>query len=177
MSENPGGPGRGRPMHPESVRVTKAPPRKLALRPYARAVGQVLNQVKANGQEENTLVFFIADNGGPQANGSSNAPLSGYKASVFEGGFRVPLFVKWPAKVAKGIVRDEPVISLDVFPTAAAAAGVKPAGDSMVDGVDQRDCGGAISTARRQVSVAVHAGPVSPRRRWTNAARSCVENS
>ncbi len=100
------------------------------------AVGQVLAQVKANGQEQDTLVLFISDNGGPPANGSNNTPLSGFKASVLEGGIRVPLFVKWPAKISAGAVRTEPVISLDILPTAAAAAGAKVADGVALEGVD-----------------------------------------
>lgn len=93
------------------------------------SVGRVLNALDSTGQRERTLIFFIADNGGPMtkrnANASQNTPLRGQKGDVFEGGIRVPFVVAWPGHVRPGTVYDSSVISLDIFPTALAAAGVK----------------------------------------------------
>src|SRR5690606_30412506 len=105
------------------------------------AVGQVLKKLKDSGLEENTLVFFFSDNGGPclrgtTINGSDNPPLRGSKRTTLEGGVRVPFFVKWPAKLPAGKVYDLPVIQLDVLPTALAAAGVNTSADAELDGVD-----------------------------------------
>jgi arylsulfatase A-like enzyme len=102
------------------------------------AVGEVLASLRASGQEENTLVFFISDNGGPQqANGSDNTPLRGDKGTVWEGGIRVPYLVRWKGKLPTGAVYEQPVISLDVAATAAAAAGAKLGGEGRpVDGVN-----------------------------------------
>lgn len=105
------------------------------------AVGQVLKKLKDSGLEENTLVFFFSDNGGPcmrgtTINGSDNSPLRGSKRTTLEGGVRVPFFVKWPAKLPAGKVYDLPVIQLDVLPTALAAAGVNTSADAELDGVD-----------------------------------------
>lgn len=84
---------------------------------------------------DNTIVFFLSDNGGPIAdNGSSNAPLRGKKGDFFEGGIRVPFAVQWPGHIPAGIRYKEPVISLDIFATASAVAGVTP--DNPIDGVD-----------------------------------------
>lgn len=102
------------------------------------AVGQVLQAVRDSGEEENTLIFFISDNGGPQqANGSNNAPLRGDKGTVLEGGVRVPFVLQWKGKVPAGSVFKQPVISLDITATAAALAGatVGPA-DKPADGVN-----------------------------------------
>lgn len=90
------------------------------------AVGRVLAAARDSGQEDNTLVFFFSDNGGPTPQTtSSNAPLSGYKAQVLEGGIRVPFLMKWPGGgVPAGKVYERPVISLDVHATVLAAAGV-----------------------------------------------------
>jgi arylsulfatase A-like enzyme len=101
------------------------------------AVGQVLGKVKAIGQEEDTLVVFFADNGGPTpTTSSSNGPLRGFKATTWEGGVRVPFCMKWPAKLPAGAVYDRPIIQLDLLPTALAAAGVKADPSWKLDGVD-----------------------------------------
>ncbi len=102
------------------------------------AVGTVLEALRSSGQEENTLVFFVSDNGGPQqANGSNNAPLSGDKGTVWEGGIRVPYVAAWKGKLPAGVTYDQPVISLDITATAAAVGGGALGGaDRSVDGVD-----------------------------------------
>lgn len=100
------------------------------------AVGQVLGKLAAEKLEENTLVVFISDNGGPPINGSTNTPLNGQKATTWEGGIRVPYFVKWPGKVPAGTVYEQPVIQLDILPTVLAAAGVPADGKASLDGVN-----------------------------------------
>lgn len=98
-------------------------------------VGAVLDKLRAEGLEENTLVFFISDNGGPTAaTTASNAPLSGFKGQVLEGGIRVPYILQWKGRLPAGKTYDRPVISLDILPTALAVAGAdRPAN---LDGVD-----------------------------------------
>ena len=102
------------------------------------AVGQVTAKLRDAKFDQNTLVFYVADNGGPTAvNASSNAPLRGAKAQTLEGGVRVPFFAAWPAKLPAGRTYDQPVIQLDMFATALAAAGVSlPADSKPIDGVD-----------------------------------------
>ena len=100
------------------------------------AVGDVAGALKEHGLDGNTLVFFISDNGCINYMPDvicTNAPLSGAKRYQLEGGIRVPFIAAWPDGLPRGVVYDEPVISLDILPTAAAAAGLAP-GD--VDGVD-----------------------------------------
>lgn len=90
------------------------------------AVGEVLKTLKETGQEDNTIVFFMSDNGGPTpVTHSDNAPLRGSKGSVYEGGMRVPFLVSWPAMLSKGNDYTLPVSSLDVFATAVALTGAK----------------------------------------------------
>ncbi len=101
------------------------------------AVGAVLTQIREQKQEENTLIFFFTDNGGPTANNTSgNGPLRGFKAQTWEGGIRVPWMVQWKGKIPAGKVDDRPVIQLDIHPTALAAAGVKIDPAWELDGVN-----------------------------------------
>jgi arylsulfatase A-like enzyme len=101
------------------------------------AIGDALDALRASGQEENTLVFFFSDNGGPiTKNGSKNDPLRGAKGDVYEGGVRVPFVVKWPAKLPAGKKYDLPVSSLDVFATSLAVAGGKMPADRTYDSVN-----------------------------------------
>lgn len=89
------------------------------------AIGSVLSKLRERNLEENTLIFFHSDNGGPTGvNTSSNNPLSGFKAQVMEGGVRVPFIIQWKGHLPAGKVDDRPVIQLDIHPTALAAAGV-----------------------------------------------------
>jgi arylsulfatase A-like enzyme len=101
------------------------------------AIGAVLEKIRALKQEENTLVFFFADNGGPTpGNTSGNGPLRGYKSQTWEGGIRVPWMVQWKGKIPAGKVDDRPVIQLDIHPTALAAAGVALKPEWKLDGVN-----------------------------------------
>jgi arylsulfatase A-like enzyme len=101
------------------------------------AVGAVMAKIRALGQEENTLVFFIADNGGPTASTSSaNGPLRGFKMTTFEGGTRVPFIAQWKGKIPAGKTYDFPALNLDVLPTAIIAAGGQPEASWQLDGVD-----------------------------------------
>ena len=101
------------------------------------AIGRVLTKIRALGQEENTLVFFISDNGGPTASTTSyNGPLRGFKMTTFEGGPRVPFIAQWKGKIPAGKTYDLPVMNLDVLPTALIAAGGKLEASWSLDGVD-----------------------------------------
>ena len=88
------------------------------------AVGNVMAKLRANKLEEQTLIVFLGDNGGPtQQTTSNNAPLRGFKAQVLEGGIRIPFMMQWKGKIPAGKVDARPIISLDIHPTAVAAAG------------------------------------------------------
>jgi arylsulfatase A-like enzyme len=107
------------------------------IRALDRGVGVVLNELKQQGLTGNTLVFFVNDNGGAHfPDYCNNHPLHGYKGSTWEGGIRVPFAVKWPGNIPAGKINDQPVLLLDIMPTAMAAAGVaKPPGHPL-DGVN-----------------------------------------
>ncbi len=95
------------------------------------AVGAVLKALRDNGLEENTLVVFHSDNGGPTASTtSSNGPLRGFKGQVLEGGVRVAYMMQWKGTIPPGTVDARPVIQLDIAPTLLAAAGGKAPADA-----------------------------------------------
>jgi arylsulfatase A-like enzyme len=101
------------------------------------AVGSVMGKVRSLGQEDNTLVFYFADNGGPTASTTSkNDPLRGFKATTWEGGVRVPFMVQWKGKIAAGKIYEHPIIQLDILPTCITAAGGKVDPAWKLDGVD-----------------------------------------
>jgi arylsulfatase A-like enzyme len=101
------------------------------------AVGDVLGALDKNGLTENTLVVFLADNGGPTPTTTSkNDPLRGTKSTTLEGGVRVPFYMQWEGHLPAGKVYENPVIQLDLLPTALAAAGAKPQATDELDGVN-----------------------------------------
>jgi arylsulfatase A-like enzyme len=97
------------------------------------AIGKVVATLKTEGVWENTLLFFISDNGGPLAQSANNTPLRGGKHQDYEGGIRVPFLVCWPAHLKAG-ESQAVVSSLDILPTALTAAGVALPADKPLDG-------------------------------------------
>ncbi len=99
------------------------------VRSLDESVGRILDTLDRTGLSEQTLVIFMSDNGGvtyttPRA--TSNAPLKGGKAMMFEGGIRVPLVFRWPGQIAAGRWSDAPVDYADLFPTVLDLAGFDP---------------------------------------------------
>ncbi|MBS0469613.1 MAG: sulfatase-like hydrolase/transferase [Proteobacteria bacterium] len=103
-----------------------------------RNVGRVLDELKADGLDQNTLVIFTSDNGGAYYIGlpEINKPYRGWKATFFEGGIHVPFFMKWPGTIPAGATYDKPVGHVDIFSTTAAAAGAALPTDRKIDGVN-----------------------------------------
>jgi arylsulfatase A-like enzyme len=100
-------------------------------------VGRVLAKLQELNLEDNTLVFFLSDNGGPSdSNASNNAPLRGKKSDVWEGGFRVPFALRYPAGIEAGTVFEKPVSSLDILATIADLTGAPIAPERPLDGVN-----------------------------------------
>ncbi|MFW5708511.1 MAG: sulfatase-like hydrolase/transferase, partial [Bacteroidota bacterium] len=98
-------------------------------------VGLLLDKIELLGINDNTIMFFLSDNGGPtRDNASDNIPLRGFKGDFYEGGIRVPFTMQWPARVAPGQVYEKPVTALDIFATAVAHSGSIP--KHKPDGVD-----------------------------------------
>ena len=136
----------------------KAWPEKTKIMPAMvtrmdRDVGRLMALLKELGIDDDTVVFFTSDNGGAFTGkffgGSwgmfkSNGVLRGGKGSLYEGGIRVPMIVRWPGKVKAGTVSDHPWAFWDFLPTAGALAGAQPPdsidGISMVPAIlDQAD--------------------------------------
>lgn len=134
-----------------------------------QAIGGVLDALDAEGMTQNTIVLFFSDNGGSLTLGGRNVPLRDGKGSTFEGGIRVPALVRWPAKWKGGRKVSQPMTNLDVFPTLAAAAGVKMLNKKALDGKnmlhaidqdetqDREDLFFAVENAE-QIRLAVHHG-------------------
>ncbi|MEZ5352167.1 MAG: sulfatase-like hydrolase/transferase [Bryobacteraceae bacterium] len=99
-------------------------------------VGAILGALDQEAIARDTIVLFFSDNGGPTNLGARNTPLRGAKASVFEGGIRVPAVLRWPGRVEAGSKSTQVMAAWDAFPTLAAAAGIKPAGKLPLDGVN-----------------------------------------
>lgn len=90
-------------------------------------VGRLLDKLSELKIDENTMIFYLSDNGGPyKKNGSRNDPLREGKGSLYDGGIRVPFAMRWPAMLAGGQVYDHPIISLDIFATASYFADAHP---------------------------------------------------
>lgn len=101
-------------------------------------IGKVLDCLQEEGLEENTWVIFLTDHGGDPTYGGSNLPLRGDKATLFEGGIKVPCLMKWPNRIKPGSVSDDVLVSLDLFPSFCEVAGVNEElpvhdGTSLVD--------------------------------------------
>jgi arylsulfatase A-like enzyme len=108
-----------------------------------RGVGTIMTAIEATGQGDNTLVIFTSDNGGASYVGlkDMNKPFRWWKATFFEGGFRVPMFMSWPARIKPTSIYSRPVSHVDIFATCAAAGlgrdGLAElAKDKVYDGVD-----------------------------------------
>ena len=108
------------------------------IRALDRSVGEVMEALKANGLDDNTLVMFTSDNGGADYIGlpDVNDPYRGWKITLFEGGIRAPFLARWPAKIPAGTTYDAPVHHFDMYATAAAAGGANVPTDRIIDGVD-----------------------------------------
>jgi arylsulfatase A-like enzyme len=98
------------------------------------SIGEVLAALERSGKAQDTIVVFTSDNG-PWFDGATGG-LRGRKGTSYEGGFRVPLIVRWPGTIAPGTVSHFPTMNIDLMPTLLAAAGVTTPSDRTLDGID-----------------------------------------
>ncbi|TLX78177.1 sulfatase [Labilibacter sediminis] len=100
-------------------------------------VGRIMKELKKQKIDENTVVVFFSDNGGPcHHNASLNMPLRGAKGTLLEGGIRVPFVMSWPEQLKAGVEYNYPISSLDLTPTFVAMAGGTIPSKDKVDGVN-----------------------------------------
>lgn len=103
------------------------------------SIGAILKKLEETGLDKNTLVIFMSDNGGidskitPNGNGTNNDPFLGGKATLNEGGIRVPLIFRWKGKFTGGKWVDQPVDCTDIYPSILAAAGYAPSENKELD--------------------------------------------
>lgn len=118
-------------IQPQRLRVYAA-----MIRALDRSVGRIMDKLEAEGLSDNTMIVFSSDNGGPGYLGipDVNSPYRGWKITLFEGGIRVPMFVAWPKRIAPGVVVEQPVAHIDLFPSLAAAAGARLPEALTIDG-------------------------------------------
>jgi arylsulfatase A-like enzyme len=98
-------------------------------------IGRIMARLRERGLEENTLIFFLGDNGGP-GGAADNGALRGTKWTLWEGGIRVPFAAAWKGHVPPGRVLAQPVIQLDIQATAVCAGGGTLPTDGMLDGAN-----------------------------------------
>jgi arylsulfatase A-like enzyme len=102
------------------------------------SVGQILETLKKQGIDKNTLVIFTSDNGPWMSYGGhagSALPLREGKGTVLEGGVRVPCIMRWPGKIPAGVEQDEPAMTIDILPTIANIINAQPP-KNQIDGKD-----------------------------------------
>ena len=97
------------------------------------SLGRILEHLEESGIAENTLVCLVSDNGGLDPV-TRQDPLRGGKGMLYEGGIRVPMIVRWPARVRPGSRCDEPVIGVDIYPTLMQATGALPPREYEIEG-------------------------------------------
>ncbi|MFT4614277.1 MAG: arylsulfatase B [Bacteroidia bacterium] len=114
-----------------------------------QAIGQVLATLDKEGIADNTIVLFFSDNGGAAyaTGGADNVPLRGGKGDTWEGGIRVVSVMRWPQQLKAGEKMDQIMTAMDVFPTLASAAGLKPGNDKFK--LDGRDMWPALSKGKQ----------------------------
>ncbi len=139
------------PMHAPARYLERFPGLEPERRTYAAmiaavddGVGEIRRTLDQLGLLENTLVFFIADNGATTearagldqqpATAGDNSPYRGFKFSLFDGGMHVPGIVSWPGRIPAGRVIREVAMTMDILPTASAAPGVALPAEHPVDG-------------------------------------------
>ena len=99
-----------------------------------RGIGRILGAIEQRGIADNTLVIYTHDHGGEGL--SRNEPFAHGIGTLWEGGIRVPCFVRWPSQLPAGTTIDQVAATMDLTATVLAAAGTSPAAERKLDGID-----------------------------------------
>lgn len=129
------------PMHAKEEHLEKYknhPRKKLAAMTWSldENIGKLITKLKELNIYDNTLIYFISDNGGANNNTAKNGVLKGWKGNKFEGGHRVPFIVSWPKEIKSNQTFNGLTSSLDIFKTSIAAANIKSKNTPQLDGVN-----------------------------------------
>ncbi|MCF7818543.1 MAG: sulfatase [Kiritimatiellales bacterium] len=129
--------------HPDPTGLQKSPLMAAMLKSMDESLGRLLDDLEKSGLDKNTIIVFTSDNGGvvkkdigtEKVPATSNAPLRNGKASLFEGGTRVPALIRWPGVTDAGRVEETPVTGVDYYPTLVEMCGIEPKQSQVIDGV------------------------------------------
>ena len=99
-------------------------------------IGRVVASLKEHDLDDNTLVIFTSDNGHASRYGGSGGPLRGQKGTVYEGGHRVPMIMRWPVPAHDGIEDDVPMLGMDLLPTLLFYAEIELPQELKLDGIN-----------------------------------------
>lgn len=128
---------------PDPRGIQSSPTMAAMLKSMDESLGRLLDHLEATGLDKNTIIVFTSDNGGvvkkgpagePGIPSTSNAPLRNGKASLFEGGSRVPLLIRWPGVTDQGRTSDAVATGVDFYPTLRDICGLKPKQEQILDG-------------------------------------------
>jgi arylsulfatase A-like enzyme len=122
-----------------------------------QGAGRILDFMKKSRLEENTVVFFMSDNGGIPGIGR-NLPYRGYKSQLWEGGIRTPFLTRWPGQFKAGATCSDPVAGFDIFPTCAQIAGARLPHGVKLDGVSLVDACYGKAPVKRPSGIYFHSG-------------------
>lgn len=126
-------------------------------------VGSVVDKLKQEKLWDNTLLFFLTDNGGAAAMDADNGHLRDFKQTVYEGGIRTPWVVSWPDRFEGGRVIDTPIISFDILPTVLEAVNESPSEAKAFDGKSLLPLLGGKAKAHHEV---LYWDTASPKTGW-----------
>lgn len=99
-----------------------------------KGVGLISDKLDELGLADDTILLFTSDNGG-ELNVTSNAPLRGGKSELYEGGIREPFIIRWPGRISAGTVCEQPISTVDLYPTFLEMAGIEPDPKQHLDGI------------------------------------------
>jgi arylsulfatase A len=124
-------------------------------------IGRILAHLEQRNLHNNTVVFFMSDNGGLPVV-SRNTPFRGFKTELWEGGIRTPLLARWTGHFPAGALTNEMAMSMDLFPTCVALAGAQLPGDRKIDGVNLLDVCRGGGKLKRDTVFLHYKGPKKP---------------